>query len=165
MTPWTVHGSSVHGILQARILEWVAISYSRGIFPTQGSNPDLVHWRQILYQKSYEGNPVILIGSVIFWNEISFYKKKNPIMKQNETLCYPLQKQKISMQNSTLGLLKISDSSSKSHSIFFGQNSGETSKWKAHCFISENYLIFSFFSLEIYIYIYIYIHTHTYTYI
>ena len=30
--------SSVHGILQARILEWVAISFSRGIFPTQGSN-------------------------------------------------------------------------------------------------------------------------------
>ena len=31
--------SSVHGILQARILEWVAISFSRGIFPTQGPNP------------------------------------------------------------------------------------------------------------------------------
>ena len=30
-TPWTVApGSSVHGILQARILEWVAISFSRG---------------------------------------------------------------------------------------------------------------------------------------
>ena len=32
-TPWTVSyppGSSVHGIFQARILEWVAISYSRG---------------------------------------------------------------------------------------------------------------------------------------
>ena len=28
MTPWTV--ASVHGILQARILEWVAISFSRG---------------------------------------------------------------------------------------------------------------------------------------
>ena len=27
-TPWLV--SSVHGILQARILEWVAISFSRG---------------------------------------------------------------------------------------------------------------------------------------
>ena len=26
-------GSSVHGILQARILEWVAISFSRGSFP------------------------------------------------------------------------------------------------------------------------------------
>ena len=30
-------GSSVHGILQARILEWVAIS-SSGVFPTQGLN-------------------------------------------------------------------------------------------------------------------------------
>ena len=38
-----MHGSpprsSVHGILQARILEWVAISFLlRGIFPTQGLN-------------------------------------------------------------------------------------------------------------------------------
>ena len=32
-------GSSVHGIFQARILRWVAISFSRGIFLTQGSNP------------------------------------------------------------------------------------------------------------------------------
>ena len=31
VTPWTV-GSSVHGILQARILEWVALSSSRGSF-------------------------------------------------------------------------------------------------------------------------------------
>ena len=31
-------GSSVHGVLQARILEWVAVPSSRGIFPTQGSN-------------------------------------------------------------------------------------------------------------------------------
>ena len=35
--------SSVHGIFQARILEWVAI------FPTQGSNPGIPHCRQILY--------------------------------------------------------------------------------------------------------------------
>ena len=38
-------GSSVHGILQARILEWVAISFSRGIFLTQGSNLHLLHWQ------------------------------------------------------------------------------------------------------------------------
>ena len=44
-----VPGSSVHGILQARILEWVALSFSRGIFLTQGSNPGLLHCRQILY--------------------------------------------------------------------------------------------------------------------
>ena len=28
-------GSSVHGLLQARILEWVAIPFSREIFPTR----------------------------------------------------------------------------------------------------------------------------------
>ena len=27
---WSPPGSSVHGILQARILEWVAVPYSRG---------------------------------------------------------------------------------------------------------------------------------------
>ena len=41
-------GSSVHGILQARILEWVTISFSKGIFPTQGLNPDLPHWMYTL---------------------------------------------------------------------------------------------------------------------
>ena len=50
-------GFSVHGILQARILEWVAISFSRGIFPTQGSNPGLPHCRQILHHLSHQGSP------------------------------------------------------------------------------------------------------------
>ena len=31
-------GCSVHGISQARLLQWAAISFSRGIFLTQGSN-------------------------------------------------------------------------------------------------------------------------------
>ena len=40
--------SSVHGILQARILEWVAISSFKGIFPAQGSILCLLrflHWQ------------------------------------------------------------------------------------------------------------------------
>ena len=36
-------------ILQARILEWVAMPSSKGIFPTQGSNLGIPHCRQILY--------------------------------------------------------------------------------------------------------------------
>ena len=36
--------SSVHGISQARILEWVVISSPRGIFPTQGSELCLLHF-------------------------------------------------------------------------------------------------------------------------
>ena len=41
-------GSSVHRILQARILEWVAISFS-GDLPDQGVEPSVLLGRQILY--------------------------------------------------------------------------------------------------------------------
>ena len=51
---------TVRGILQARILEWVAFPFSRGIFPTQGSNPSFLHCRQMLYQLSHRGSPRIL---------------------------------------------------------------------------------------------------------
>ena len=42
-------GSPVHGIFQARILEWVAMPSSRGFFPTQGSNLCFLHFKWILY--------------------------------------------------------------------------------------------------------------------
>ena len=51
---------TVHGILQARILEWVAFSFFRGVFSIQGLNPGLLHCRQILYQLSHKGSPSIL---------------------------------------------------------------------------------------------------------
>ena len=43
-------GSSVYGILQARMLEWVIIPL-QGIFLTQGLNrvSCLLHWQQVLY--------------------------------------------------------------------------------------------------------------------
>ena len=43
-------------ILQARILEWVAIPFSRGL-PTQGLNSGLLLCRWILYQLNYQGSP------------------------------------------------------------------------------------------------------------
>ena len=43
-------GSSVHGILQARVGIY---SLLQGIFPTQESNLDLLHCRQILYCLSH----------------------------------------------------------------------------------------------------------------
>ena len=57
-------GSSVQGTLQARILEWVAIPFSRGIFSTQGSNPDLLQCRQILYLLSHPGS--LALGQTLF---------------------------------------------------------------------------------------------------
>ena len=35
---WGPPGSSVHGISQARVLDWVCHFLLQGIFPTQGSN-------------------------------------------------------------------------------------------------------------------------------
>ena len=72
--------SIVHGVLQIRILEWVAFPYGlhspwnspeqntgvgslsllQGIFPTQGLNPGLPHCGWILYQLSHKGSPRIL---------------------------------------------------------------------------------------------------------
>ena len=53
-------GSSVHGILQARRLEWVAISSSRGSSLTQGSNPyllPLLHWQADSLPSELPGKP------------------------------------------------------------------------------------------------------------
>ena len=60
-------GSSTHGILQARILEWVAISFSRGTFwprdRTQHYRQNrILHYRQILYWLSYQGSPRRHVG-------------------------------------------------------------------------------------------------------
>ena len=55
-------GSSVPGILQARILVWGAISFSRWFFPTQGQNLGLLHCRQIPYHLSHQGSPIYLLS-------------------------------------------------------------------------------------------------------
>ena len=46
-TPWNCSppSSSVHGISQAKILEWVAHCLLQGIFLTQGSNLCLLYWQ------------------------------------------------------------------------------------------------------------------------
>jgi len=59
-TPWSVapaSGSVVHGILQARILEWVANFLLQGIFPTQGLNPCLLHCQADSSPLSHEASP------------------------------------------------------------------------------------------------------------
>ena len=45
---------TVHGILQARILEWIAFPFSRR------SSQGFPHCRWILYQMSHQGSPRIL---------------------------------------------------------------------------------------------------------
>jgi len=60
-------GSSVNGILQARILEWVAISFSRGSSQHRDQIRGLLHCRQILYHLSHQGNPKAFIMTIVFY--------------------------------------------------------------------------------------------------
>ena len=61
---------TVHGILQARILEWVAFPF-RGILPTQGLNPGIPNCRRILCQLSHNGSPITYM-----WNQKNGVKTK-----------------------------------------------------------------------------------------
>ena len=53
-------GSCVCGILQARILEWVAIPFSRGSFWPRDWTRDSCIGRQILYRLNHQGSPIFL---------------------------------------------------------------------------------------------------------
>ena len=80
-TFWDPMNYTVHGILQARILEWVGIHFSR-IFPTQRSNPGLPHCRRILYHLSHQGNPWILE-----WVAYSFSSRSSWPRNKTEVSC------------------------------------------------------------------------------
>ena len=57
---WLVSSfSPVHGTLQARILEQIAIPFSRESSLTQGSNLGLLHCRRILYHLRHQGSPTV----------------------------------------------------------------------------------------------------------
>ena len=49
-------GSSVHGISRSRMLEWVAISFSRGPSQTRESNLCLLHWQVDSFPLSNQRN-------------------------------------------------------------------------------------------------------------
>ena len=65
---YSLPGSSVHRILQARILEWIAISFFRGSSWPRDGTPvsciagSLLHCRQILYWLNHQESP---------WKEVS----------------------------------------------------------------------------------------------
>ena len=59
---YSLSGSSAHGIFQATVLEWVAISFSRiSSLPRDGTQVSpVLHCGQMLYPLSHQGSPVYL---------------------------------------------------------------------------------------------------------
>ena len=79
-TDWGPPGSSVHGISQARVLDWVCHFLLQGIFPTQGSNLcllGLLLGRRILYHcatwevhKQWTGTVIIMGADITSDNNV-----------------------------------------------------------------------------------------------
>ena len=64
-------GSSVHGILQARILEWGAIAFSRGSSRPR-DRTQVSHIAGILYQLSHQGSPQISSAYLRLKDDLGF---------------------------------------------------------------------------------------------
>ena len=76
-------GSFVHRILQARILEWVAVPFSSGSSqPTDQTHPGLPHCRWILYCLSHQESPRILE-----WVAYPFSRGSSQPRNQTEVSC------------------------------------------------------------------------------
>ena len=56
VTPWTIQSME----FSSQNTGVSSLSLLQGIFPTQGLNPGLPHYQQILYQLSHKGSPTIL---------------------------------------------------------------------------------------------------------
>ena len=66
-------GSSLHGILQARILEWVAIPFSRkSSWPRDQPNLGLLHCRQILYHLSHQWRSQVTSQPILTLRQLWF---------------------------------------------------------------------------------------------
>ena len=61
-----------NGLLQARILEWVAFPFSRGSSQPKHRTEFYSHYRQILYQLSHKGSPRILEWVAYPFSSVSF---------------------------------------------------------------------------------------------
>ena len=68
-------GSSVHGILQARTLEWGCHFLLQGILLIQGSNLHLLHYRWILPLLSHRGSSPLLY--LLSFTHIAYLNFKN----------------------------------------------------------------------------------------
>ena len=85
---YSLPGSSVHGILQARILGWIAISSCRDLL-TQGSNASLLcllHWQAGSLPLCHLGSPLssIVEFKLAFEEPFTFQKGASEADTKNE---------------------------------------------------------------------------------
>ena len=103
MTPWTVLCQAPLSMRFSRQEYWSGLTFpSPGDVPNPGIEPGLMYCRQILYQLSYEGGPIMGLttpwtaacqASLSFTNSQSFLKCtsiKSVMPSSHLILCHPL---------------------------------------------------------------------------
>ena len=70
-------GSSVYGDSPGKNTGVGCHALLQGFFPIQGSNPGLPHYRQIPYQLSHQGSPLIYDFLIIIWYIIRYMVSKH----------------------------------------------------------------------------------------
>ena len=80
LCPWDSPGKNTGGSCHALL---------HGIFPTQKSNPGLLHCRQILYCLSHEGSKLVPRGCIFWLFSLFLILKALQIHKLTLTICYP----------------------------------------------------------------------------
>ena len=66
-------GSSVHGDSPGKDARAGCHALLQGTFPTQGSNPGILKYRQILYRLSHQGSPTYTPSAITNANNVRFY--------------------------------------------------------------------------------------------
>ena len=85
---------SVHGIFQARVLEWVAISFSRGSSRPRDSTQVLLIVGRCFYRLSHQGSPKnIGVGCHFLLQEIFLTQGLNPGLPRCRQTLYQLSHQ------------------------------------------------------------------------
>ena len=78
-------GSSVHGDSPGKNTRVGCHAFLQGIFPTQGSNPGLLHYRRILYHLSHQGLSFLFFSSVPLPKGLFYYLS---LQKANSCFCW-----------------------------------------------------------------------------
>ena len=88
-------GSSLHGIFQAKLLEWVAISYSRGSSHRKGQTRilGLLHWQADSLSLSPLGSPPLAnhqsgsVSCLNLWSQLEMFFLSASLLQQHRPLC------------------------------------------------------------------------------
>ena len=91
---YSLPGSSVHGIFQARILQMGFHLILQGIFPTQGSNSHLLHWQADSLLLSHQESPLLRCRNTLHILEANPYQISSGKVQdtksgfKNQLCCY-----------------------------------------------------------------------------